>query len=101
MIEKCEKQPYEEFPIGADFSLNFTTGEHIITQSLDVVDADGNDVADTITNTATLQNDGGARVYVLARGGTRASSPYKFTFRCVTSLGHKWELDVFLVVRER
>jgi len=52
------------------------------------------------TNTAT----GGraSKVSILVKGGTYEASPYKITLKAVTNnvIPHKWELDVFMRVKE-
>lgn len=95
-----EKQPYEEYTISNNFALNFSTAEIIASQSVTAVDKDDTNVTDTITDQTTIANDGIGRVYILIRGGAESKSPYKITFRCITSAGHKWEKDFRLPVRD-
>lgn len=97
-MEQIRKQPYEEFTISADFSANMASGEVISVQSVAAVDKTGNDVKDTVTDQATVANDGKTTCRVLVKGGDPTLSPYTLTFRCTTSLGNKWELDIQMQV---
>lgn len=97
---KFTKQPYEEFAISTDFSSNMLAGETITGQTVTVVDKTMTNVSSTITNQTSVSNDGNSKVIVLVRAGTKADSPYKITFRCVTSLGHKWEHDIQMTVKD-
>lgn len=99
-MDKLSKQPYEEFTVSSDFSKNMLLGETITGQSVSVVDKDGIDVSSTMTNQASVSNNGSQRVSVLVRAGAPESSPYKITFRCTTSIAHKWEHDVLMRVEE-
>jgi hypothetical protein len=99
-VDKFTKQPYEEFTVSSDFSRNFLAGETISNQAVVATDGAGTDVTATVTNQASVGNDGASKVSVLVKAGTESGSPYKLTFRCVTSLGHKWEHDVQMRVVE-
>ena len=98
-MEQFEKQPYEEFTITADFSKNMETGETITDQSVLAFDKDGQDVSSAVTDQGSIVISGQA-VKVLVQAGDQALAPYKITFRCSTSSGHKWELDVKMKVKE-
>lgn len=99
-MDSFEKQSYEQFTITGDFSSNMEAGETITDQSVEAVDKDGGDVAVTVTDQASVAaND--TQVSVLVRAGLQASSPYKITFKCTTSAGHRWELDVKMKVKEQ
>jgi len=104
------KQSYEEFRVDVDFGLNFAAGEALVLGSCDVVceDKDGTDVSSTLLDDTTLVLVTGsesevaqAGLQVLIKGGSEAASKYKYTFYGVTSLGHKWEKDIFMKVKER
>jgi len=99
-MDAFEKQPYEEFTVSTDFSRNFATGETVSSQTVTAVDKDGATVTTTVTDQTTVANDGGSKVSVLVKAGTVVASPYRLTFRCVTSTGHKWEHDIQMNVRE-
>lgn len=98
-MEQFEKQPYEEFTITADFSKNMETGETITEQFVIAFDKDGLDASSIVTDQGTVIASG-QTVKTLVQAGDQALSPYKLTFRCTTSNGHKWELDVKMKVRE-
>ena len=89
------KQPYEEFTIKADFGNNFTTGEPIDTKTVTAVDQSGADATSTVIDSSAIVGDD--QVSAVVKAGTDGNV-YTITFRCVTSEGHKWELDVYMVV---
>ncbi len=92
------KQPYEEFPISVDFSENMATDETVLTQTITAMDKDGvNASADVLS---TQENDGAFEALVQVVAGTEALSPYKVTFRVLTSEGNKWEHDVNMKIKE-
>ena len=99
-LEEFIKQPYEEFTISTDFSANFLDDETITSQTVSAIDSKGVDATSAVTNQASVTNDGNSKVQVLVRAGDRLNSPYKITFRCVTSIGHKWEHDIKMKVVE-
>jgi hypothetical protein len=99
-LEGFEKQGYEEFTVAANFSANMTVGETISTQTATATDNTGTDKTATVLNVASLANSG-QKVTVLARAGVEAESPYKITLKCVTSLGHKWEKDIQMKIKEK
>ena len=102
-MEEFEKQGYEEFTIKADFSENMNigdvTGETITSQTVTAVD-NADTVSDAIVLVQASITAGAEDVSVLCRAGTEALEPYKLTFKCETSLNHKWELDVLMKIRE-
>lgn len=99
-MDNFEKQPYEEFTISTDFSTNFATGEVLASQTVTAMDRDGTNVTDTVTDQTTLSDDGVGTVSILIRAGSESKSPYKITFKCITSAGHKWENDIRMSVRD-
>ena len=100
MSNRCEKSSYEIFTISTDFSKNFVPLETIASQTVTATTKGGVDATATVTNQATLVNDGGSKVSIVVRAGSTADSPYTIKFRCVTSTGHKWEHDVQLKVKD-
>jgi len=98
-VDNFTKQIYEEFTIDANFGANFTEPETITSQTVTAVDKSGIDVSASVTNQASVSNDG-SKVSVLVRGGTAENSPYKISFRCITSNGNKWEYDVQMKIKE-
>ena len=104
------KQSYEEFRIDVDFGLNMAAGEVLVLGTCDIIceDKDGTDVTATlldistmvlITGTESLKANAGLQV--LARAGSEAAEPYKYTFYGVTDNDHKWEKDLTMRIRER
>jgi len=94
------KQSYEEFTVQVSFALNLASGESIVSSTVTAVDKAGTDVSSTITDQTTVVQTSNA-VSLKVRAGSASMSPYKLTFRCVTSAGHKWEHDITMRVRER
>jgi len=104
------KQSYEEFRIDVDFGLNMVATETLVlgTSTIVCVDVDGTDVSTTLLDISTKAlvtgNESGlplAGLQVLIKGGTEAGSKYKYTFKGVTTLDHKWEKDISMRIRER
>ena len=98
--EIFEKQSWERFYIWGDFVKNAETGEVAVlgTSSVIAEDKNGTEVSDTILDQATktiLTTKLGMRV----RAGTKNVSPYKVTFKIVTSLGNYWEVDVMVKIK--
>lgn len=92
------KQPYEQFTIKADFGNNFATGETISSKTVTAVDKDGNDVTDTIIDSSAIVGDD--QVSAVVKGGTSSASYYTITFKCVTSTGAQWQLNVSMLVKD-
>jgi hypothetical protein len=99
-MDRFEKQPYEAFTISNDFIKNFGKREVISTQTVSAVNSSGVDATSTVTNQGTVANNGRSKVSVVVRAGTPDDSPYKLTFKCVTSNGHQWEKDILMIVEE-
>lgn len=120
---KLKKQPFEEWVIAADFSdnMDIAGGEDLVLLSclVEAVDAQGNDatengelsVAAQIVDTTTMAIGTGSEkgyLKVLVKGGLENEtvdeavedrSPYKITFKGVTTAQEKWEKDVLVTVR--
>lgn len=92
------KKNYEQYTINADFNKNLGLGESISSQTVTAADRGGEDVSATVLNQESIDNNGAGCVSVLVRGGESGSSPYTLNFRCVTSEGYKWELDITMHV---
>lgn len=104
------KQGYEEFRVDVDFGLNMEAGETLVLGSCTIVCVDntGTDVSSTLLDSLTKALVTGneselplAGLQVLIKGGTEDKSKYKYTFKGVTSLGHKWEKDLTMKIKER
>ena len=101
MKDRFEKQAYEEFTISVDFSKNMESVETISSQTVTAVDSEGTASSEIVTDQGLVTSDGVSKVSVKVRAGETSLSPYKLTFRCVTSTGNKWEHDVFMRVIEK
>jgi hypothetical protein len=99
-MDELSKQPYEAFTLSVDFGANMISGETIASQTVTAADSEGNDVTDTVLDTALTVNDGATKVLFYVRAGSPTASPYKLTVRCVTSATHRWEKDIKLKVKE-
>lgn len=121
---KMKKQPFEEWVVAADFSdnMDIVGGEDLDLPSCSVeaVDAQGNDATENgtlnaaaqIVLTTTMAKGADAErgyLKVLVRRGvasevvaeaTEDRSPYKITFKGVTTAPEKWEKDVVVTVRD-
>jgi hypothetical protein len=99
MINLVKKQSYEAFTVAADFKKVLTTGETITNVDVLAEDSTGVDVSNTFVNQFTAGFDD-TRGFAQIQGGDEDLSPYKVTFRVVTTLTNQWELDVFVEVEE-
>ena len=95
------KQNSETFFISADYSDVLETGETIIVGSSTVV---AEDVAGVVATADVLTGGSiavsGDTLKIKVKEGTEALSPYKITFKAVTSLGNTWEKDVSMEIVE-
>jgi hypothetical protein len=102
--KKVAIQPYESFIPTGKFSNVMETGETISEKYVTAVDSDGEDAtADVLAGNVTIYNDDDDNPWKIGdrfSGGVAASSPYKLTFRIVTSLANKWEVDMLVEVKE-
>lgn len=92
------KQPYEEFEVAVDFSENMETDEVISSKTVTAVDKDDEDVTATIIASSAIE--GTNQVSAVVKAGTSSASYYTITFKCVTSTGAKWQLDVSMKVTD-
>jgi hypothetical protein len=97
-LAKFYKQPYEEFPISVDFSENMVSDETILSHAISAVDNASADASADVLSTDS--NDGAFIASVQVVAGVESLSPYKITFRVVTSEGNKWEKDILMRVKE-
>ena len=106
-IPTVEKQPYEEFFMGADFVDVLDTDEVLVLASSTIaaVDSDGTDVSATLLQAGSKvlddSEDGNTDnvLKIRAQAGATANK-YKVTFKTVTDQGNKWEKDIYLKVKE-
>ncbi|MHA2065073.1 MAG: hypothetical protein ACXABY_11920 [Candidatus Thorarchaeota archaeon] len=102
IIPEFTKQPYEDFFIDANFEdVIDTDAENIVlgSSSVTAVNISGDEDV-TVFDDATLVVQSLTKLAVRIKAGIEAKSPYKFTFKIVTSLNNKWEKDVFMKVEE-
>lgn len=113
-LPKSTKQPYEKFFIGVDFTLALEETEDIDlgSSAVTAVDKDGDDATSIIIESGSKQIDTAepedvpytpqddAMLSARVQGGIEDDSPYKLTYRIVTTAGNQYEKDVKLKVKE-
>ncbi len=99
-MEQFNKQPAETYPIAVDFNECLAPGEGIVSQEVLAYDKDGNDATAEVLLPSTIGNDGEGRVVVTVTGGDQEIKTYKLTFRCTTTNGNRWEMDIKMMVVE-
>jgi hypothetical protein len=109
MAVDITKQGYEEFRIDVDFGANMAADETLVLADCEIeaVDVDGEDALTDVVDDSTLAVITGweslkaeAGLQVLIKGGDEDVSPYKITFKAVTSEDNKWEKDIFMKIKE-
>ena len=97
-----EKQPYEEFVIAGDFTTVLAAAESITlaTSVVTAVDKNGDDATVDVLE-ADSESVVGHQFRARCKGGTEELSPYQITFKIVTSLSNKWEIDVIMNIEEK
>ena len=98
-LTKTTKQGYERYFVYGEFADVLDEDETITSQSVLAVDADGVDAKATVIDDAATYISG-TRVYVRVKDGAEADGPYKFTIRCETNKGNRWEVDGTLALKE-
>jgi nitrogen fixation protein FixH len=100
-MDTIKKQAYEEFTIAGDFVDQAESGETAVLVGSEIlaIDKDGVDVKATLLDQATKAVDD-TQLKIKLRAGTADKSPYKITFKIVTSAGNRWEIDVSCRVKE-
>ena len=96
------KQPYEQFVIAANFGPDLAPEDGIVAEQSTALarDKDGNDATSDVIAPDSLVAEGHL-LKVLVKGGNPALSPYVISFRCRTTVGEAYELDVRMEVIER
>jgi len=100
-VDSITKQPDESFFIDADFSKVLIEGEtiNLSDSTVSAVDVNGSDVTTVVLDLTTKAvEDAKLRIRIL--DGVSDDSPYKITFKAVTSDSNIYELDVLLKVEE-
>jgi len=102
ILGRFTKQPYEEFYFGAEFSNVVDTDNESIELSSSSVTAVDNTGASTtdVYDSATLAVTNNTILAVRVKAGAENLSPYKITYKVVTSTGNKYEKDVLMYVEE-
>jgi hypothetical protein len=100
-MDTIKKQSYEEFTIAGDFVDQAEPGENAVLLGSEVLaeDKDGTDVGTTLLD-QTTKAVSSTQLRIKLRAGTEDKSPYKITFKIVTSAGNRWEIDVSCRVKE-
>jgi len=100
-LENFTKQSYESMIISANFENNMETDETLVLASCEVTaaDVDGADASSTVLGSGSKAVSGSA-LQIRVQAGSEASSPYKITFKALTSLNNKWEKDVQMTITE-
>ncbi len=100
-LDNFSKQPYETFPIEADFVNVLVDGETITLGTSDVSakKADDTDATSDVLTVAEKAVDESS-LQIRVKDGVEADSPYKITFRAVTSNNNKYEKDVEMTIEE-
>jgi hypothetical protein len=93
-LETIYKQPNESYPIYADYVDVLVTDEDLEIEecTVTVVDSAGTDVTTEMVQGLSVQDVTKLKTQ-LKPAGAVASSPYKITFKAVTSLDNTYEID--------
>ena len=109
-MKKFKKQIYEEFFVHGSILNVQNDDETIVEGTSDIVAVDNvgtsatADVLD-VAGTKTVGDDPNGSytnnvLSVRVKAGTEALSPYKITFKIVTSAGNKYEIDMQMTIKE-
>ena len=101
-LESFEKQISEEFTISGGISDVAITGETVILagSSVSATDKDGTDASSAVLYGSNISVST-TFLKVKVKAGTVALSPYKITFKMVTSEDNLYEKDVLMYIKER
>lgn len=100
-VKPIEKQPFEAFPIYGNFEKVLEEGELIDVDASAILVMDKDGIEDATMVDAPTKNVQEGKLVVRIQGGVPAKSPYNVSFRAVTSLGNKWEVDAQLNIIEK
>lgn len=92
-----QKQSYEEYYNTFDF-FRIIASDEIDVASIIVVDPEGEDVTDDLTD-ISRQIIMGSRVHVFVQGG-ESGKTYKFTCKIETEIGERYEMDATMKVQD-
>jgi len=101
-LTKTTKQAFESYFIHADFSAVLEDSETLIlgSSSITVLDNTGNDASSIVADQAS-KSVMGPELHIRIKDGDSTLSPYKVTFKVITSTGNKWEVDGAIVIKEQ
>jgi hypothetical protein len=102
IVPEFKKQPWEQFFLGAEFANVMDTDVEDIDLSnstVTAVDVSG-DADNTVFDIGSKAIESDTILKVRVTAGTEAKSPYKFTFRIVTTQNNKWEKDISMNVED-
>lgn len=100
-MDSFKKQSWEEWRVAGSFSKMALTGEAAVSagSTITAMDKNGDDATSDIVDAGYKVVDG-TKLWGRVKNGAAAKSPYKMTFKIVTSLGNKFEVDVRVKVKE-
>ena len=96
-MNKFKKRAFEAFRIKADFAQNMEATETVSTCTVTSFDRYGVDTSTTALKQDSKELESKACT-IIVQDGLVSKSPYKILFNAVTSLGHKWELEVSMEI---
>jgi hypothetical protein len=100
-VKPVVKQPFESFFIAGSFAKVLTDGETIDVDKSVVVayDKEGKEYPDLIDEPSKTVDD--KQLSIRIKDGKPELSPFKVSFRAVTSANNKWEVDAPIEVQEK
>ena len=102
IVPEFTKQPFEQFFLAANFANVMDTDVESIdlaSSTVTAVDVTG-ETDNTIFDIGTKAIESDTKLKVRIYAGTEAKSPYKFTYRIITTQNNKWEKDISMKVEE-
>jgi len=102
IVPQFKKQPFESCFLAANYANVLDTDVEEIdlaSSTITAVDVSG-DPDSTILDIGSKAIESLTKLKVRIYAGTEAKSPYKFTFRIITSQNNKWEKDITMVVED-
>jgi hypothetical protein len=102
LVPEFRKQPYEQFFLAADFVkvMDIDLEDIDLSNSTIVaVDVLG-DADNTVFDIGSKAIESTTKLKVRIYAGTEVKSPYKFTFKIVTTQNNKWEKDISMRVED-
>jgi hypothetical protein len=102
IVPEFKKQPWEQFFLGAEFANVLDTDVENIdlaNSTITAVDVSG-DTDNTVLDIGSKALESDTILKVRISAGAEAKSPYKFTFKIVTTQNNKWEKDISMSVED-